>query len=281
MIYVHSDRPVALITGASSGIGQALSQQLLAQGYEVWGTQRNNAVQHPLSAADAYVSCELDLTDSHSIQRLAERLQQRGRLDVLIHNAGYGAIGPILDMPAETLEQQFQVNVLAIPALTRACLPLLEQQPSTVVVIGSVSGVLVTPFAGAYCASKAAVHALCQALRMELSVLAINLIEVQPGAIQSHFADRAEHELNRWFSPQHRWWLWRDGVRKRSTASRNRPTPAETVATRITRELTRSRPAPIVRVGHGSKSLIWLRYLLPMRWREYLLQRVFGLTRHG
>lgn len=277
---MHDNRPVALITGASSGIGQALSQQLLGQGYEVWGTQRELLSSNPADDAEHFIRCELDLTDPDSIQRFAERLQQRGRLDVLIHNAGYGAIGPLLDMPIETLEQQFQVNVLAIPALTRACLPLLEQQPSTVIVIGSVSGVLVTPFAGAYCASKAAVHALCQALRMELSVLSIKVIEVQPGAIQSHFANRAEHELGSWFTPQHRWWAWRDGVRKRSTASRNRPTPAETVARRICHELQRKQPCAVVRVGHGSKSLIWLRYLLPMRWRERLLQRVFGLNSH-
>ncbi|MGV2480613.1 UNVERIFIED_CONTAM: SDR family NAD(P)-dependent oxidoreductase, partial [Salmonella enterica subsp. enterica serovar Weltevreden] len=91
-------------------------------------------------------------------------------IDLLINNAGYGAMGPLVEMPLDEVRRQFETNVTSLIALTQAIVPgMIERRSGLVVNIGSVSGVLVTPFAGAYCASKAAVHALSDALRMELA----------------------------------------------------------------------------------------------------------------
>src|SRR5690606_30102954 len=108
-----------------------------------------------LSAAD-FTALKLDVNDAGDIARAAERLRnEAGRLDVLVNNAGYGAMGPLLDGGAEALRRQFETNVFSLVELTRACFPLLRASRGLVVNIGSVSALLVTPFAGAYCASKA------------------------------------------------------------------------------------------------------------------------------
>ncbi len=110
---------------------------------------------------------------------------------MLINNAGYGAMGPLLDGGTEAMQRQFETNVFSIVGVTQAFFPALRRSKGLVVNIGSVSGVLVTPFAGAYCASKAAVHALSDALRMELAPFGIRVMEVQPGAIDTSFAKNA------------------------------------------------------------------------------------------
>ena len=94
----------------------------------------------------------------------------------------------------EALQRQFETNVFSVVGVTKALFPALRRNKGLVVNIGSVSGVLVTPFAGAYCASKAAVHALSDALRLELAPFGVQVMEVQPGAIASSFAKNASHE---------------------------------------------------------------------------------------
>src|SRR5690606_32013061 len=185
-------QPVVLITGCSSGIGRALADAFQAGGYQVWATARKPEDLATLEAA-GFMPVELDVNDTPAVRALAEDLRRRARrLDGLINNAGYGAMGPLLDGGAEALRWQFDTNVFAPVELTRACFELLRASQGLVINIGSVSGVLVTPFAGAYCASKAALHALCEALRLELAPFGIQVMEVQPGAI-ALVADARRH----------------------------------------------------------------------------------------
>jgi len=158
--------PVALITGCSSGIGRALADVFKHAGYEVWASARRAEDVAALAAA-GFTAVQLDVNDGDALRLLGERLNTEcGGLDVLINNAGYGAMGPLLDGGVEAMRRQFETNVFSIVGVTRAMLAVLRRSRGLVVNIGSVSGVLVTPFAGAYCASKAAVHALSDALRM-------------------------------------------------------------------------------------------------------------------
>ena len=187
-------QPVALITGCSSGIGRALAEAFQQAGYQVWATARKAEDLAALSAA-GFHAVQLDVNDGLALGQLAERLKtEAGGLDVLINNAGYGAMGPLLDGGVEAMRKQFETNVFALIGVTRALFPLLRQNKGLVVNIGSVSGVLVTPFAGAYCASKAAVHALTDALRLELAPFSIEVMEVQPGAIASSFGANASQQ---------------------------------------------------------------------------------------
>ena len=125
-------QPVALITGCSSGIGRALADAFQAAGYCVWASARNADDLAALSAA-GFTAVQLDVNDGQALGQLAERLKaEAGGLDVLINNAGYGAMGPLLDGGVEAMRRQFETNVFSIVGVTRACFPLLRQNQGLV-----------------------------------------------------------------------------------------------------------------------------------------------------
>ncbi len=196
--------------------------------------------------AAGFTAVKLDVNDAEDIARASERVKaEAGRLDVLVNNAGYGAMGPLLDGGAAGMRQQFETNVFSLVELTRACFPLLRASRGLVINIGSISSVLITPFAGAYCASKAAVHALSGALRMELAPFGIQVMEVQPGAIESSFGANASHSAEQLVSEQSPWWPVREGIRARANASQENPTPAsQFAATLLAAVAPRRAPGP-------------------------------------
>jgi len=272
-------QPVALITGCSSGIGRALADAFQAAGYCVWASARKAEDLAALSAA-GFTAVQLDVNDGLALGQLAERLKaEAGGLDVLINNAGYGAMGPLLDGGVEALRKQFETNVFALIGVTRACFPLLRQNQGLVVNIGSVSGVLVTPFAGAYCASKAAVQALSDALRMELAPFAIEVMEVQPGAIASSFGSNASAQAERILDQASPWWPIRDGIRARAKASQEHPTPASEFARDLLAAVQKRRRPHLLRLGNGSRTLPLLAAWLPKAWLQSVLKKRFGLNR--
>ena len=187
-----------LITGCSTGIGKALAESLHNKGYKVIASARSESKLAPLAEL-GIVNLPLDVTLAESIASAIQSIEQQGlNVDILINNAGYGAMGPLAEMPTEELEKQFATNVYGPVNMVRACLPMLRQSKQPLIVnIGSVSGILVTPFSGAYCATKAALHALSDALRMELAPFGIDVMTVMPGAIESEFGNSAEASLAR------------------------------------------------------------------------------------
>jgi NAD(P)-dependent dehydrogenase (short-subunit alcohol dehydrogenase family) len=269
--------PTALITGCSSGIGRALADAFKAAGYSVWASARKPRDLAELEAA-GFTAVALDVNDQAAVAALAERLQaEAGGLDVLVNNAGFGAMGPLLDGGAEALRRQFETNVFALVDLTRACFPLLRKRRGLVVNIGSVSGVLVTPFAGAYCASKAAVHALSDALRLELAPFGIGLMEVQPGAIASSFGANASREAEAVIAEGSPWWPLREGIRARARASQDNPTSAEAFARALLAAVQRTPRPALVRIGNGSRALPLLARWVPRGLLDRVLKKRFGL----
>ncbi|MGY2138248.1 SDR family oxidoreductase [Pseudomonas reactans] len=266
--------PNVLITGCSSGIGRALADAFKATGYTVWASARRPEDVAALAAA-GFNAIELDVNDSAALRRLAEQL---GELDVLVNNAGYGAMGPLLDGGTDAMQRQFETNVFSIVGVTQALFPALRRSKGLVVNIGSVSGVLVTPFAGAYCASKAAVHALSDALRMELAPFGVRVMEVQPGAINTHFAKNAGAQAELLINEQSPWWPLRDGIRARSQASQDKPTPANVFAADVLKAVQQPQPPRLLRSGNGSRALPLMAALLPKGLLEKVLKKRFGLA---
>lgn len=268
--------PIALITGCSSGIGRALADAFKATGYEVWATARKADDVAALSAA-GFIAVQLDVNDSLALQQLTAGLEHSG-LDVLINNAGSGAMGPLLDGGVQALQRQFETNVFSVIGVTRALFPALRRNKGLVVNIGSVSGVLVTPFAGAYCASKAAVHALSDALRLELAPFGVQVMEVQPGAIASSFAQNASHEAEQLISEQSPWWPIREGIRARARASLDNPTPVTEFARDLLKAVQHTHPPRLLRLGNGSRLLPLMAWLLPKGLLDMGLRKRFGLN---
>ena len=270
-------QPVALITGCSSGIGRALADAFQSAGYQVWATARRDEDVAVLGQA-GFRGVLLDVNDEPAVERLAERLQREaGGLDVLINNAGYGAMGPLLDGGSQAIRRQFETNVFAVVGVTRALFPALRARRGLVVNIGSVSGVLVTPFAGAYCASKAAVHALNDALRLELAPFGIEVMEVQPGAIASNFGANASREMAAVVSEDSAWWPLRQFIQARAAASQDNPTPASDFARELLAAAQKSPRPRLVRIGNGSRALPLLSRWLPTGLLDKVLKKRFGL----
>ena len=276
---MSSSSPVVLITGCSSGIGRALAEAFAKAGYLVFAGARKAADLEQLSASGLR-AVKLDVNDPEDLNRLIRRLEtEAGRLDVLINNAGYGAMGPLLDGGAPALRAQFETNVFSLIELTRLCFTLLRQSQGLVVNIGSVSSVLVTPFAGAYCASKAAVHALSEALRVELKPFAVEVLEVQPGAIASQFGQSACAQAQQLIHRQSPWWPYRAGILARAQASQERPTPASLLAQKVLKACQAKVRPRLLRVGTGSRLLPMLAALLPKALLERQLIKRFALDR--
>ena len=269
-----------LITGCSSGIGRALADAFRADGYAVWATARKDSDLAALEQA-GFHAVQLDVNDSVALERLAARMNEEiGGLDVLINNAGYGAMGPLLDGGVEAMRKQFETNVFSIVGVTRAFFPLLRRSRGLVVNIGSVSALLVTPFAGAYCASKAAVHALSDALRMELAPFSIEVMEVQPGAIASSFGANASQQAEALIRQDSPWWPLCDGIRARARASQDNPSPASDFAAHLLAAVQRDKRPRLLRLGNGSRALPLLATLLPKALLERVLRKRFGLVQN-
>ncbi|TVP90958.1 MAG: SDR family oxidoreductase [Pseudomonadaceae bacterium] len=269
---------VALITGCSTGIGQALADVCLQQGYQVWATARRPETLEPLVAKGA-IAMQLDVNDSEQLEACAARIRdEAGRLDLLINNAGYGAMGPLLDADRNTLLKQFDTNVFAPIQLVRACADLLREAKGLVVNIGSVSGVTTTPFSGVYCASKAALHALSEALRMELHPFGIKVLTVQPGAIASDFGNNATAAITMregsWFKP------WEKAVQARAKASQKASsTSAEDFAIELMRYVKNPLRPETALIGTSSRSMVRMKRWLPTSILESQLRKRFGLDK--
>lgn len=269
---------IVLITGCSSGIGQAIAQAFIDNGDTVIATARN-------TASLAALNCEhaaLDVNDAASINALQQRLkQQHGKLDVLINNAGVATMGPVAGLPLDVLRQQLETNTVAPIAILQSCLALLRKSDAPMLVnVGSVSGILTTPFAGAYCASKAGLHALSDALRMELAPLGIKVITVQPGGVTSALGDNASAEVDRWLKEDNLYWSLRDDIIGRAKAQQEGATNAKEFAEDLVLKLT-DNPPPVIRSGNKSTLLPALKRWVPTERLDALLSKKFGLHKLG
>jgi NAD(P)-dependent dehydrogenase (short-subunit alcohol dehydrogenase family) len=268
---------VVLISGCSSGIGLALCREFTLRGCKVFATARKPEVIDYLKRECAEIAA-LDVTDQKSIDAcVAEVIAKAGRIDVLVNNAGYALIGPVIDLSIDDLRLQFETNVIGLTALTKAVAPHMIKQHSGVIVnISSVSGICATPFAGAYCASKAAVNLLSDSLRVELAPFGISVVTVQPGAIKSSFGDVAAKSSglgeNSVYAPLAGY------VKARAYSSQKNPTPVEEFSKVLINKLFQSKIPKIIRIGKQSMRLPLLKKL-PVNMLDNMMSRTFGLDK--
>lgn len=193
---------IALVTGASSGIGKAIAEHLAAKGYYVFASARGMKKLEALRHQNIE-PLQLDVTDSETIASAIEHIKAtKGRIDALVNNAGYGLYGTVEGVTPERARHQFDVNVFGLAELTQAVLPIMRSQKSGVIVnMSSVVGKVSMPGLAWYCASKYAVEALSDALRSEVKPFGIKVVIIEPGPIKTGFAEKALETLNKTNDP--------------------------------------------------------------------------------
>ena len=192
-VMTSADRSI-LITGCSSGIGATAARAMALRGWRVFATARRDEDLARLTGLQGITPLRLDLADPASISACAETVleQTDGRLLALFNNGAYGQPGAVEDLTAETLRAQFDVNVIGTHDLTRRLLPaMIAQGRGRIVQCSSVLGLVAAPYRGAYCASKFALEALSDALRLELAGTGVRVSIIEPGPIRTRFVDNA------------------------------------------------------------------------------------------
>ncbi|SEV87165.1 SDR family oxidoreductase [Natrinema salifodinae] len=185
-----------LITGCSSGVGRETARRFLAAGWTVYATAREPSDLAALEAAGALTD-RLDVTSSDDVERVVDRIiDEQGRLDCLVNNAGFGQLGPVEDVPIEKVREQYEVNTFGPQRLMRSVLPQMrEQGAGTIVNVTSITDRFPIAGLGSYSGSKAALATVSQTLRQEVSEQGIDVVIVEPTVVGTDFYDRARDEL--------------------------------------------------------------------------------------
>lgn len=269
-------RPVALITGASSGIGHATALALAARGWIVYGAARRVDRMQELEASGCHV-LEMDVTDDASMQAGVDRiLQEQRRLDLLVNNAGYGSYGALEDVPIDEARRQFEVNVFGLARLTQLVLPAMRALGrGRIINVSSIGGRIYEPIGSWYHATKFAVEGLSDSLRIELAPHGIDVVIIQPGPIRTEWNAISRRSAEEYSGDGPYAAQARALVRNYESvdASPASGTP-EDVAAAIVRAATARRPRTRYATPASAKIVVAARRLLPDRVMDLVLRRL-------
>jgi NAD(P)-dependent dehydrogenase (short-subunit alcohol dehydrogenase family) len=275
-----------VVTGASSGIGRATALRLARDGYHVYATIRRESDGAELARAAAGKITPL-LMDVRSPEQIAEaarsvdgHLADRG-LDVLVNNAGYGVFAPLESVSMDAFREQLDVNVSAQLAVTQAFLPMLRRARGRIVMIGSVAGRITMPFAGPQAASKRAIVALADALRLELSAWQLKVILVEPASIRTAAITKLRRDTSAvvdGLDTRNRaaYGALLDRAVRRALHLERHGSDPEVVADRVSRAVSARRPRARYPVGRHARRLAVLAVLPPIL-LDPVRRRLFGL----
>jgi NAD(P)-dependent dehydrogenase (short-subunit alcohol dehydrogenase family) len=285
---VPPTRPAVVITGASTGIGAATAVELAGRGFRVFAGVRKDADGDHLRTQSAeIIPLRLDVTDAAQIAAAAECVAKTvgaAGLAGLINNAGIVVAGPMEIVPLEELRRQLEVNVVGQVAVLQAFLPLLRKARGRIVNIGSVNGRFAPPYMAPYSASKHALEAINNALRVELRAWGIKVSIIEPGATATPIWDKslaAANGLTEKIDEEHIQLYKNDlDAMTRATEELARTAlPVETVVRSIVHALTAPRPRTRYRVGlQVNMTLAAYKCVTDRAW-DRIMQRALGLPK--
>ncbi len=275
---------MVLITGASTGIGAATAWWLAGKGLRVFAGVRRPEDGERVAAKqpDAIFPVLLDVTDEDSIQEAFAQVEKRtDRLHGLVNNAGIAVGAPLEFVPLELFRKQFEVNVFGLLRVTQVFLPLLRRAQGRIVNIGSISGRLTTPLLGPYCASKHAVEALSDALRLELRRWGLQVSLIEPGAVATPIWEKGRKGAERMRSvlPPEAFRLYekdREAIARAVVQVARRAVRPEEVAKKVEHALLAARPRTRYLTGRDARPQAILAKWLPDRWRDAVILRLMG-----
>lgn len=281
---MHGARSV-LVTGAGRGIGRATATRLADHGWQVFAGVRDDAAATSLAAGSGAITpVRLDVTVPDHVAALDAVLPDR--LDALVNNAGIAVGGPVETLDPHDMHRQLDVNLVGPLAVTRAVLPRLRRARGRIVFISSVNGLVSFPFTGLYNASKFAVEAVADCLRVELGPFGVRVALIEPGVIDTdpwHEMDEYIDAVEAALPPDLRVLYAGHLAGERQLVARIRAgaAPPDTVARAVERALTRRRVRPRTLVGRDARAILAMRTLLPARAMDAVWARALGLGGPG
>ncbi|KAF5196255.1 Dehydrogenase/reductase SDR family member 7B [Thalictrum thalictroides] len=272
---MDSDKPVVLITGCSGGgIGYSLAQAFASKNCLVVATTRSRESMRDLESDPRFYLHELDVQSDESVKKVVTNVIDKfGQIDVLVNNAGVHCVGPLAEVPLSAMKHTFDTNVYGPMRLIQAVVPhMAAKRKGKIVNVGSVSALAPAPWAGPYAASKAALHALTDSLRLELRNFGIDVINVVPGAVKTNLAHTSTASYDR--MPE--WKLYKpfsDVIRERTSLSHNpNATPAEEFAKKTVEAILKKNPPAWFSYGQYSTATA-IMYYLPIAIKDFIYRK--------
>lgn len=276
---------VALVTGASSGIGERTALRLHEAGFIVYAVARRVERMQGLADAGVHVFA-MDVTDDASMTGGVQRiLDEQGRIDVLVNNAGYGSYGAVEDVPIDEARRQFEVNVFGLARLTQLVTPhmrALADAPLArrcrIVNVSSIGGKFYEPLGAWYHATKFAVEGFSDSLRVELAPFGIDVIIIEPGPIRTEWNEISRESLtetSRGGAYEHQ----AEKVRKVMERGDRAPIGSrpDVVAKKIVSAVLANTPRARYPVGRGAGTVVRARRLLPDAAFDYVVKGAYGM----
>src|SRR3954466_10907051 len=274
---VHTPR-VALVTGGSSGIGACTVRELLDAGFVVYTVARRVDRMQPLVEQGAHVFA-MDVTDDASMVAGIRRVvEEQGRIDVLVNNAGYGSYGAVEDVPIDEARRQFEVNVFGLARLTQLVTPHMRKQGSgRIINVSSIGGKFYEPLGAWYHATKFAVEGLSDSLRVELAPHGIRVVIIEPGPIRTEWNTISRDNL----VESSRGTAYEDQAERVRARMEKADQPMsssgpEVVPRKIVKAATTSRPKPRYPVGRGAGTIMGARRVLPDRAFDVIVKQLYS-----
>jgi NAD(P)-dependent dehydrogenase (short-subunit alcohol dehydrogenase family) len=271
----------ALVTGASSGIGEATALKLKDLGCTVYGAARR--VERMARLADAGVKVlKMDVTDETSMVGGVDQIvSETGRVDVLVNNAGYGSYGALEDVPMSEAKYQFEVNVFGLARLTQLVLPHMRaQRHGYICNVSSVGGKIYEPMGAWYHATKFAVEGLSDSLRLEVAPFGIRVVVIEPGAIATEWSAIAAEGLVKTSGTSAYADQARNGaaVLNLTDGNPHLASPPTVIADAIAKAVSARRPRTRYAVGGGAKPVLMMRRALPDRAFDAVVTSAFRMV---
>lgn len=272
------EKKVVLITGASSGIGLATAALLAREGWKVYAGARRVERMAGLAALGA-VPLKLDVTDDASLRSAVDAvLKAEGRLDALVNNAGYGAHGAAEDVPLHEARRQFEVNVFGLARLTQLALPHMRARGSgRIINISSIAGKVTTPTGAWYHASKHAVEAYSDALRLEVGQFGIKVVLIEPGPIRTEWDETALVNLKKYSGSGPYAPLVRTLTERFRAGYRHGAPGPEAVAAAVLKALRARRPSARYAVPFTAAVIVFLKRLTPDWLLDFAMRKALRL----
>ncbi len=260
----NSNKKVALVTGASSGIGKSTVLKLLSDGYTVYGAARRVDKMTDLRTSGANI-IELDVTQDDSMVLCIDQIvKEQNRLDVLVNNAGYGSYGAVEDVPLTEAKKQFEVNIFGLARLTQLVLPHMRKNHfGKIINISSIGGKIYMPLGAWYHGTKHALEGFSDCLRLETKQFGIDVIIIEPGPIITEWGNIALDNMHQSSgNTPYAELVKRTSAMFGESYKKGKASPPEAISSVISKALKSKRPKARYAAGANAMPIIFLRWIL-------------------